>query len=93
MNNKIAPALLLAGLASLLFGIGGLFLGSIVFVEWAGLKQAQPSLTLLYQYFSHRHLLPEALHTPLWGSMAVAGACALLPFPVVLLALLLPQKR
>lgn len=93
MKNKIAPALLLALLASALFGIGGLFLGSIVFVEWAGLKQAQPSLTLLYQYFSHRHLLPEALHIPLWGSMAVAGACAVLPFPVVLLALLLPQKR
>lgn len=92
MKHKFLGALLFGIIASAVLGVIGQYVGSIIFTQWAGLK-ASPSLTLLHLYFKHRHELPSPMQMPFWVSFGVSCVLAVLPLPIMLMALLMPQKR
>ncbi|MDO4641715.1 MAG: hypothetical protein Q4A84_08480 [Neisseria sp.] len=63
MKKILIPALfccLLVGIAAL----GGMYLGSLVYTQWMGLKSA-PSVLMLYTYWQHLHRLPPCMVFPL----------------------------
>mgnify|MGYP003701387185 CR=1 FL=1 len=92
MKSKLLTLAIILAVAVPLSTAAGLYLGSIVFAGWVGLKAA-PSFTMLYRYWLVADRLPQNMVFPLHASLLVAALLVLVVVLMPLASFLLPQKR
>lgn len=91
-KRKIGIGFAAAGIITALAAAGGLYIGSMIYKTWLGLK-AEPAVGMLWRYWQHLDQLPENMIFPLKGATVAAGLVPLLALVIVLVAVFTKPKR
>ena len=92
MKNKFVALLILLAVMVPLASIGGLYVGSMVFTGWVGLK-SEPSVMMLYHYATAYERLPDSMRLPLQVSCAIVVVIVLAVILTIVMALFLKPRR
>ncbi len=91
-KRKIGISLAAAGVVTALAAAGGMYIGSMIYKAWLGLK-AEPAIGMLWKYWQHLDQLPENMIFPLKAATVAAGLVPLLALVIVLVAVFAKPKR
>lgn len=92
MKNKLVTLFVMLLIAVPIAAAAGLYLGSIVFAGWVGLK-SEPSLTMLYRYWQVYERLPDNMILPLQTAGGIAALLVMVAVVMVFLSVFLKPKR
>jgi protein virD4 len=91
-KRKIGISLAAAGVVTALAAAGGMYIGSMIYKTWMGLK-TEPAVGMLWKYWQHIDQLPENMIFPLKAATVVAGLVPLLALMIMLVAVFAKPKR
>jgi type IV secretion system protein VirD4 len=92
MNKKIIGLFFIIPICLVIGAVGGLYLGSIVFVTMAN-SPLEPSFTLIYKMYQLKDKIPAAYQMPMNISFAVTALVTVAPSIMILAATFMKPKR